>query len=156
MSSALPAATLPAPAASTMSTRETRSARASASATAPPSSPAPMTLTVLMIRWSILVARAPSSLVPLETLTGVRISRGQGFSLTDYAARAASDPTMTNSPNLTLADKVAVITGGSRGIGLAVAKRLQQQGAAVVVTGTTQSRLDAAARELDGGPALAL
>jgi 3-oxoacyl-[acyl-carrier protein] reductase len=55
-----------------------------------------------------------------------------------------------------LANKVAVVTGGSRGIGLAVAKRLQQQGAAVVVTGTTQSHLDAASRELAGGKVLAI
>jgi NADP-dependent 3-hydroxy acid dehydrogenase YdfG len=63
---------------------------------------------------------------------------------------------MTNSAHSTLTNKVAVITGGSRGIGLAVAKRLQQHGAAVAVTGTTQSHLDTAARELGGGQALAL
>jgi 3-oxoacyl-[acyl-carrier protein] reductase len=55
-----------------------------------------------------------------------------------------------------LANKVAVVTGGSRGIGLAVAKRLHQQGAAVAITGTTQSHLDAAARELGSDRVLAL
>jgi 3-oxoacyl-[acyl-carrier protein] reductase len=55
-----------------------------------------------------------------------------------------------------LSNKVAVVTGGSRGIGLAVAKRLRQQGAAVAVTGTTQSHLDAAARELGADKVLAL
>ena len=47
-----------------------------------------------------------------------------------------------------LAGQVAVVTGGSRGIGLAVARALLQQGAAVAVTGTNESRLEAAAREL--------
>lgn len=56
----------------------------------------------------------------------------------------------------TLSGKVAVITGGSRGIGLATAHRLQQQGAAVVVTGTSQAHLDTAAHELRAGPVLAL
>jgi 3-oxoacyl-[acyl-carrier protein] reductase len=55
-----------------------------------------------------------------------------------------------------LSNKVAVVTGGSRGIGLAVAKRLRQQGAAVAITGMTQSHLDEAARELGGDQVLAL
>ena len=49
-------------------------------------------------------------------------------------------------PHLT--GKVAIVTGGSRGIGLAVARALLAQGAAVAITGTTQAHLDAAAREL--------
>src|SRR5688572_21122968 len=55
-----------------------------------------------------------------------------------------------------LSNKVAVVTGGSRGIGLAVARRLQQQGASVAITGMTQSHLDAAAQELGGDKVLAL
>jgi 3-oxoacyl-[acyl-carrier protein] reductase len=55
-----------------------------------------------------------------------------------------------------LSSKVAVITGGSRGIGLAVAKRLHEQGAAVAITGTTQSHLDTAVRALGGDKVLAL
>ncbi len=47
--------------------------------------------------------------------------------------------------------RTAVITGGSRGIGLAVAQRLVADGARVVVTGRTQETLDAAVEEL-GGP----
>jgi NADP-dependent 3-hydroxy acid dehydrogenase YdfG len=56
----------------------------------------------------------------------------------------------------TLSGKVAVITGGSRGIGLATAHRLQQQGASVAVIGTRQEHLDAAVRELAAGPVVAL
>ena len=48
----------------------------------------------------------------------------------------------------TLVGKVAFITGGSRGIGLAIARRFQNEGAAVAITGTSQEHLDAAAREL--------
>ena len=48
----------------------------------------------------------------------------------------------------TLTGKVAVVTGGSRGIGLAVAQLLARQGAAVVITGTQQGGLQAAAQAL--------
>jgi len=44
--------------------------------------------------------------------------------------------------------KVAVITGGSSGIGLATAKRLVQEGAYVYITGRRQSELDKASREI--------
>ena len=44
--------------------------------------------------------------------------------------------------------KVAVITGGNSGIGLATAKRFVAEGAKVVISGRDQSTLDAAVREL--------
>ncbi len=44
--------------------------------------------------------------------------------------------------------KVALITGGNSGIGLATAKRFVQEGAYVFVTGRTQSKLDAAVKEV--------
>jgi len=47
--------------------------------------------------------------------------------------------------------RTGIVTGGSRGIGLAVARRLVADGARVVVTGRTQETLDAAVEEL-GGP----
>jgi NAD(P)-dependent dehydrogenase (short-subunit alcohol dehydrogenase family) len=43
-----------------------------------------------------------------------------------------------------LADKVAVVTGGSSGIGLGIAKRFAQEGARVSITGRRQSQLDEA------------
>ncbi|MET4158503.1 SDR family oxidoreductase [Agromyces sp. PvR057] len=43
---------------------------------------------------------------------------------------------------------VALITGGSRGIGLAIARRLVDEGADVVITGRSQESLDAAVAEL--------
>ncbi len=51
--------------------------------------------------------------------------------------------------------KVAVITGGSSGIGLATAKRFIAEGAKVAITGRNQQTLDAAVREL-GVSALAI
>jgi 3-oxoacyl-[acyl-carrier protein] reductase len=47
-----------------------------------------------------------------------------------------------------LTGKIALVTGGSRGIGLAAARALLTQGASVAITGTDQARLDAAASEL--------
>lgn len=44
--------------------------------------------------------------------------------------------------------KVAVVTGGNSGIGLATAKRLAAEGAYVFITGRRQAELDAAVKEI--------
>jgi len=49
-----------------------------------------------------------------------------------------------------LKDKVAVITGGTTGIGFATAKRFIDEGAKVVITGTNPKTLEAARSELNG------
>ena len=49
-----------------------------------------------------------------------------------------------------LKNKVAVITGGTTGIGFATAKRFIDEGATVVLTGTNPKSLEAARAELDG------
>ncbi len=54
-----------------------------------------------------------------------------------------------------LQDKVALITGGNAGIGLATARLFVAEGAKVVITGRNRETLDAAAREL-GDAVLAL
>jgi 3-oxoacyl-[acyl-carrier protein] reductase len=56
----------------------------------------------------------------------------------------------------TLAGKVAVVTGGSRGIGLAIAGWLAEHGASVVVSGRDADRLQTAVKELEahGAPVL--
>ncbi|MGY2008344.1 glucose 1-dehydrogenase [Nocardia gipuzkoensis] len=46
--------------------------------------------------------------------------------------------------------QVALITGGSSGMGLATARRLLTEGAQVVITGRDKTRLDAAVEELNG------
>jgi 3-oxoacyl-[acyl-carrier protein] reductase len=49
-----------------------------------------------------------------------------------------------------LTNKVAVVTGGSRGIGHAIARALLRGGASVVITGTKQETVDAGVHELEG------
>ncbi len=47
-----------------------------------------------------------------------------------------------------LSNKVAVVTGGSSGIGLATAQRFIAEGAQVVISGRNQKAVDAAVAEL--------
>jgi NAD(P)-dependent dehydrogenase (short-subunit alcohol dehydrogenase family) len=49
-----------------------------------------------------------------------------------------------------LKNKIAVVTGGSAGIGLGVAKLFASEGAQVFITGRRQSELDKAVRAIDG------
>jgi 3-oxoacyl-[acyl-carrier protein] reductase len=55
-----------------------------------------------------------------------------------------------------LAGRVAIVTGGSRGIGLATAGLLAEDGASVVVSGRDAARLEAATRELERAGAAVL
>lgn len=49
-----------------------------------------------------------------------------------------------------LADKVAVVTGGSSGIGLGIARRFVEEGAHVFITGRRQAELDKAVQWIGG------
>jgi len=55
---------------------------------------------------------------------------------------------MSNNHGQKLAGKIAVITGGSSGIGLATAKLFVQEGAYVFITGRRQAELDKAKAEI--------
>ena len=50
-----------------------------------------------------------------------------------------------------LEGKVAVVTGGNSGIGLATAKRLQEEGAKVVIAGRSRKTLDEAVKTIGNG-----
>jgi 3-oxoacyl-[acyl-carrier protein] reductase len=60
--------------------------------------------------------------------------------------------------DLGLKDRVAIVTGGNRGIGLAIARLLAEDGASVVVSGRDAARLEATVKELEslGAPAMAV
>ena len=51
-----------------------------------------------------------------------------------------------------LASKIAIVTGGSRGIGLAIAAALLDEGASVAISGLNQEHLDVARRTLTRTP----
>ena len=55
-----------------------------------------------------------------------------------------------------LAGRVAIVTGGTRGIGLAIARALALDGAAVVVSGRDAARLGAAVEDLESAGAAVL
>jgi len=55
---------------------------------------------------------------------------------------------MSNDPVRRFEGAVALVTGASRGIGFAIARRLVDEGGSVVITGRKQDALDAAVAEL--------
>lgn len=53
--------------------------------------------------------------------------------------------------NFPLQNKLAIVTGGSRGIGLAIAEKLAEMGAEVMITARKQADLDKASAEIRAG-----
>jgi NAD(P)-dependent dehydrogenase (short-subunit alcohol dehydrogenase family) len=58
--------------------------------------------------------------------------------------------------SLPLEGKFAIVTGASRGIGLAIATRLAQDGAGIIITARGRESLDEAAAQIPGGKAIAV
>ena len=54
-----------------------------------------------------------------------------------------------------LSEKVALVTGGSRGIGFATAKILSENGATVIITAKNQERLDKAIAKIPNSSGIA-
>ena len=52
------------------------------------------------------------------------------------------------------AGMIALVTGGTRGIGFKIAKDLHDLGATVIITGTKESSIDRIRSEFDGGKGL--
>src|SRR4051812_8533497 len=107
-----------------------------------------------------------SSALPSATRPASSIKRISPAALRRASACAVRPPsspapTMATSrmrcgiviPMQSLSGKSAVVTGGSRGIGYAIAQALLAEGASVVITGLNQSSLDEARRKLDADAA---
>ena len=60
-------------------------------------------------------------------------------------------PQNSRASRLDGARKVAIVTGGSRGIGLSIARELVDAGASVAITGRDRAHLESAKKELAGG-----
>jgi 3-oxoacyl-[acyl-carrier protein] reductase len=53
-----------------------------------------------------------------------------------------------------LKDRIALVTGAARGIGLATVKRFRDEGATVIMADINADRLDRAKAEIEGGERL--
>jgi 3-oxoacyl-[acyl-carrier protein] reductase len=69
---------------------------------------------------------------------------------------AASGPNYKNSKAITLAGEAAIVTGGGRGFGRAIALGLAAAGAAVIVTARSKDQLDETVALIEGGGGRAL
>jgi hypothetical protein len=83
------------------------------------------------------------------TTVGARASADSTLVNAATARRQSKEFTMTRK----LADKVAVVTGGSTGIGLGIAEHFAQEGARVFITGRHRSELDKAVTAIGGNAA---
>ena len=65
-----------------------------------------------------------------------------------YDARGSTHSLAASPPLFNLEGKVALVTGGSRGLGYAIASGLLEHGATVIISGTNRTTLNAAREAL--------
>lgn len=93
------------------------------------------------MRYLILQARRP---LLLKYRSTIKCTINKGFT----PQRQASLP---SRKNLNLDGRIALVTGGTTGIGLAIGRRLAENGAKVVLSSRKQNNIDAAVDELKAG-----
>jgi 3-oxoacyl-[acyl-carrier protein] reductase len=86
----------------------------------------------------------------------VESSKGCGSSMSDTAHPATPPAAGAPAAYRDLAGKVAVVTGGSRGLGAAVCRALAANGAKIAVNGRDRAAVDVVVQELNDGGARAV
>lgn len=77
------------------------------------------------------------------------LKKGVGFFLTSIAPKTQVYPKVISlSPNKLLLGRIALITGGTSGIGYEIAKSYVNSGASIIITGRKQERIDEAVEKL--------
>ncbi|MDQ1125022.1 NAD(P)-dependent dehydrogenase (short-subunit alcohol dehydrogenase family) [Microbacterium sp. SORGH_AS 505] len=74
----------------------------------------------------------------------------RGVALEGGTPRSSAAPAGSDVLTLDLTGKTAVVTGSTQGIGLAIARRLAEAGAEVVINGRNEERVAQAVESLDG------
>lgn len=79
---------------------------------------------------------------------GKYIKNGIKYVLYDYKPKNVYVKPELKTPNDVFKDKVVLITGGSEGIGLEIARRFGEEGAHVIITGRNEKKLKEAVKSL--------
>src|SRR4029077_5730709 len=79
---------------------------------------------------------------------GLRKSSKSGKYFLSAASPSRRNGYNLSGANMNLKNAIALVTGGSAGIGYSIAKTLAEGGAKVAITGRDKARLDAAAKDL--------
>lgn len=77
------------------------------------------------------------------------LKRGLRFITTGIPSKQVFAQVSTLAPNELLKDRVALVTGGTSGIGYEIAKSFLNAGAVVIITGRSKERIEKARMELD-------
>jgi short-subunit dehydrogenase len=83
-----------------------------------------------------------------DTSWKAKIIKGAAFALGVAAGTVLISKSINKSKKIELKDKVILITGGGRGLGLILARKLAETGATIVICGRSEETLQKAAVEL--------